>query len=66
VWTDLHSAGLADKVVWMTGGAFDPSASALMAASGRPVLHKPFTGAELRVQLETTAPAAAQRGSPWR
>jgi len=50
---------LARRVIFMTGGAFTPSAQAFLERAGRPCLAKPFDGAQLVAALADVAVSGA-------
>jgi CheY-like chemotaxis protein len=51
--------GLADRMVFMTGGAFAPEAADELARSPNPRLDKPFSPEQLRHVVAHVAAAAA-------
>jgi PAS domain S-box-containing protein len=46
-WLEVHHPRLAQRTVFVTGDALGPVAGRFLAESGRPVLEKPFTPAEV-------------------
>jgi two-component system NtrC family sensor kinase len=46
-WLAVHYPRLAQRTVFVTGDALGPVAGRFLAESGRPVLEKPFTPAEV-------------------
>jgi PAS domain S-box-containing protein len=55
----LRTAGLADRLVFVTGDAVSPDAAAILARTGAPVVHKPFDLDELSRLVEGRAASAA-------
>lgn len=47
--------GIADRIVFMTGGAFTPDARSFLDGSDRPVISKPFDIPALRALVESVA-----------
>jgi two-component system NtrC family sensor kinase len=46
-WMEAHHPGLTERVLFVTGDALGPTAGRFLAASGRPVLEKPFAPADV-------------------
>jgi PAS domain S-box-containing protein len=64
-WLVAQGSPLARRVVFMSGGAFTPRASAYVASVGNPVLEKPFDQAALwDVVARTIGEARAGAGGP--
>jgi two-component system NtrC family sensor kinase len=56
-WLAQARPALADRVAFVTGDRLGPGADALLAATGRPVLAKPFSPAEVRRVVRAIAGA---------
>ena len=52
-WLEAHHPALAERVLFVTGDALGPVSGRFLAESGRPVLEKPFTAAEVADVVET-------------
>ena len=67
-WIKEHRPGLADRVIFMTAGAFTPEARGFLQSVRNPILHKPFDTKTLRWAISqairrAAARAATRRGS---
>lgn len=51
-WLKAHHPALAERVLFVTGDALGPVSGRFLAESGRPVLEKPFTAAEVADVVE--------------
>ncbi|CAG0984943.1 MAG: PAS domain S-box protein [Rhizobiaceae bacterium] len=51
-WLKAHHPALAERVLFVTGDALGPVSGRFLAESGRPVLEKPFTPAEVADVVE--------------
>lgn len=52
-WLAAHHPQLAERVLFVTGDAVGPVSGRFLAESGRPVLEKPFTAAEVAAVVAT-------------
>ena len=52
-WLGAHHPQLAERVLFVTGDAVGPVSGRFLAESGRPVLEKPFTAAEVAAIVAT-------------
>jgi two-component system NtrC family sensor kinase len=69
-WMAVHHPRLAQRTVFVTGDALGPVAGRFLAESGRPVLEKPFTPADIvhivDEMLSRNAPETSETTSPPR
>lgn len=64
-WLDVAHPDLAERTVFLTGGAFTPSARQFIGHTRFPVVDKPFHGADLRAAVRRVlAATAGERGPP--
>jgi signal transduction histidine kinase len=68
LFEELRARGgtLADRMVFMTGGAFSPESQQFLRDVPNPCLTKPFTSAELQRALERCRELAHEREAPGR
>ncbi len=63
-WLREHGAQLAERVVFMTGGAFTPRAAEYLAHSGCRQIQKPFAPTDLRLVAMEAVRAARTHAAP--